>query len=419
MEGQTHSQHYLSGKSIFVIGAGVSGSAFVASLRKIWKHDALFPKITIFDRDPRVAFERRGGYSLSLVGNDASGGLIPLKKMGLLDAVLEKAISGVGGDGVFKLWSADWQELSQYRRQPIDGIPTSSVRVSRKDIRQILLRAARLDSEEAVRWDTQCLNVSRNQNGRLEVETKRGETGVRETLECDYIVVADGASSKIRSSLRPADKLEYTGAVMRMGVSRFTDSIPKEIGRDWGFVLSRTGVSCFVSPVGEKDVQWALGHFEEQASTPKQDDADMRDHIQRATELGSHFGEPFNAIISRTDPDTVMRIDAHDKMPFRHSDVANLPVVFIGDSNHALSPFAGYGANLGLSDAWDLAEQLIQAESFPAAIEAYDDISCPRATKVVTGARKRLRAGHSTGVRYFIMMFMLVVCRYLRWIFRK
>ncbi|KAJ6780212.1 hypothetical protein PWT90_01939 [Aphanocladium album] len=408
--------HFLSGKSIFVIGAGLSGSAFVASLRYSWNYELPFPDITVLDRDPRCEFERRGGYSLSLVGNDPSGGLIPLRKMGILDKVLHSSIAGVGGDGIFKLWSSDWKELAGHRRPPVEGIPTSSVRISRAEIRRILLGAAQLDQDGAVLWNTRCTSISKLPTRRLVVETVGGEGANSRSLECDLVIVADGANSRIRNQLRPNDPLEYTGAVMRTGVSRFPDALPEQIERNWGFVLSGTGVSCFVSPVGKKDLQWAVGHFEDEASTAALDTHDAKETIQRASKLGSHIAEPFQTIISQTDPETVMCINAHDKLPFRHSDIDDMPVVFIGDSNHALSPFAGYGANLGLSDAWDLAEQLVKGTSLRDAVEGYDKISFPRASRVVVGARKRLRAGHSTGLRYMFLMLALAVSRALRWI---
>lgn len=419
MDRNTRQDHFLSGKSIFVIGAGLSGSAFVASLRTVWDSDTPLPAISVFDRDPKSAYVRRGGYSLSLVGHSLSGGLLPLKKMGILDSVMHNSIVGVGGNGVFKVWTSGWKERLGLRRPPLDGIPTSSLRISRTSIRQVLLEAAQLDREGAVQWDTRCVSVAKLPTGRVAVKVVRGEAGTTETLECDVVIVADGANSKIRAFSRPDDKLQYTGAVMRTGVSRFADFLPKEIGKDWGFVLSNTGVSCFVSPVGERDVQWAVGHFENAISANDEDFPDGHEIIKRAAELGSHIREPFSTIISQTDPDTAMCIDAHDKLPFRHSDITNLPVVFIGDSNHALSPFAGYGANLGLNDAWDLAEQLVEAASLAQAIEAYDEISFPRADEVVRAARRRLQAGHSTGIRYFIFVFMLACARIFARIFGK
>lgn len=419
MDRNTRQDHFLSGKSIFVIGAGLSGSAFVASLRTVWDEDSPLPHISVFDRDPRSTFVRRGGYSLSLVGHSISGGLLPLKKMGILDSVMHNSIVGVGGNGVFKIWTRGWKELIGFTRPPLDGIPTSSLRIARESIRQVLLEAAQLDREGAVRWDTRCVSVAKLPTGRVAVKVVRGETGTTETLESDFVIVADGARSKIRAVLRPHDELQYTGAVMRTGVSRFANSLPKEIGKDWGFVLSKTGVSCFVSPVGERDVQWAVGHFEDKISAKDEAFPDGHKIIERAAELGSHIQEPFSTIISQTDPDTAMCINAHDKLPFRHSANANLPVVFIGDSNHPLSPFAGYGANLGLNDAWDLAEQLVKAASLTQAIEAYDEISFPRADEVVRGARRRLRAGHSTGIRYFIFVFMLACARVFSHIFGR
>ncbi|PMB66178.1 Tetracycline resistance protein from transposon Tn4351/Tn4400 [Beauveria bassiana] len=410
--------HVLSNKAIFVIGAGISGSAFVASLRAIWDHEVAFPQVTVFDRESRDQ-ERCGGYSLSLVGHDVSGGLVALSKMGLLDDVLRNAVAGVDGDGTFKMWSTDWKELAGRQRAPISGIPTSSVRISRNKVRRILLEAAQLDKEDAVQWNSRCISVSKLPTGRMALKITRCEDDEARVMECDLVVVADGANSKIRAQLRPTDPLEYTGAVMRTGVSRFPGPLPEQIGRSWGFVLSGTGTSCFVSPVGEKDLQWAVGHLEDKTSGDITDLDDATHTIQKAAELGSKIDEPFKTILSLTDPATVMRMNAHDKLPFRHSGFESMPVIFIGDCNHALSPFAGYGANLGLNDAWDLAEQLVKGKVLAKAIEAYDDISFPRANKIVTRARKMLRAGHSTGLRYFVFLLVLAISRTLHRILKK
>lgn len=403
--------HFLSGKTVFIAGAGLSGTAFAASLCKLWKANIPPPRIVIFERDGRDCHDKRGGYSLSLVGHDMSGGLIPLKRLGLLNQVLDASISGRDGCGAFKIWSPDWSDLGRFQRKPAGDIPTSSIRISRNRLRHILRSAATAD-QATIQWDSQCISAKRLASGRVIVGVLRGDSGTVEQLECDFLIAADGAHSKLRSHLRPNDVLQYTGAVMRGGVASFDEQIPCQIGRNWGFVLSRTGVSCFVSPVGERSVLWAVGHFEEQ--TPpldKDSDNKVQQLIKQSLRLTSYIHEPMHTIISRTDPETVMQINANDKTPFRHDQIVDISVVFIGDSNHALSPFAGYGANLGLNDAWDLAEQLVKHDSLEAAVGAYDDISVPRAAKVLCGARKRLKAGHSTGVLYYIFVFVLALHR--------
>jgi len=71
-----------------------------------------------------------------------------------------------------------------------------------------------------------------------------------------------------------------------------------------------------------------------------------------------------------------------DKPPFKHkADELNaLPVVFIGDSNHAVTPFAGNGANMALKDGWDLADQLVTSDSLETAISKLDSLSFPRSS---------------------------------------
>lgn len=417
MAADTGKGHFLAGKTVFIAGAGLSGTAFAASLRKLWTVGIPPPKVVIFDRDQRHSVEQRGGYSLSLVGHDLSGGLNPLKKLGLLESVLYSSISGADGKGSFTIWSSEWKELSSFQKKPINGIPTSSLRISRNGLRQILTKAA-VDDPNEIEWNSQCVSTKRLSNGRLEVGVLRGESGIVEELECDLLIAADGAQSKLRSCLRPDDTLDYTGAVLRGGVATFDVSIPPQIGRNWGFVMSRTGVSCFVSPVDEKSVLWAVGQFEAQAPPrDKTSECESQDIVKQALQLTSHIQEPLHTIINNTDLNTVMRLNASDKMPFRHDDsLADAPVVFMGDSNHALSPFAGYGANLGLNDAWDLAEKLVTHGSIQAAVVAYDDVSVPRATKVLLAARKRLKAGHSTGALYFVFMFALALRRFFSWV---
>lgn len=411
-------RHFLEGKTIIVAGGGVAGSAFVVGLRRLWNPAWKSPIIHIYDRDPEEIVAQREGYSLSLAGYDASGGLLALRSLGLLDETLAKAVSGVEGSGAFKIWGPDWKEHISFRHKPIASLPASSIRIARKDLRAILHDG--LGSDDSVEWGTRCVSAERLEDGRLRVEVVRGPAGA-ETItfeDCDVLIAADGASSKLRTFLRPDDTLDFAGAILRGGISRFENTLPEPLEQDWGFMLSGTGVSCFYSPVDKHSLVWGVGHLED-TQVPVLD-LNSKEEVQavldKALELGSDLQEPFRTIVARTDRTTVLSLNARDKKPFEHDDIAHMPVIFIGDSNHAVSPFAGYGANLALSDAWDLAEQICEGRSLEESVAAYDKLAVPRATKILKGSRARLKAGHSTGLQYWMFWLMLMVGKFVGWV---
>ncbi|PHH85817.1 hypothetical protein CDD83_11134 [Cordyceps sp. RAO-2017] len=450
--GSARPRHFLEGKTIFVAGAGIAGCAWVVALRKLWDPALKPPTVVVFDRDPGDASLRRDGenYTISLSGHSEDGGLVTLQKLGLADSVFGCAAAGVGPDaGAFKIWGPDWRERLTPSRRPLHGLPTASIRIARSQLRRLLSDAVDAWNQSRVQWESQCVSAEKLDDGRVRVRIRRskatgpavgegsgglrgGEAEEEETQQdCDLLVAADGANSRLRALLRPDDGLQYAGAVLRGGLSRFDEgAVPSLPGRDWGFMLSGGGVSCFFSPVDDRTVFWAVGHPERDPapeldrSGGARDEAAARAVVDRARQLGAFFREPFASMVARTVPRTVLCINAHDKKPFRHDDSRgrgpNDPaVVFIGDSNHALSPFAGIGANLALADGWDLAEQLcrrgggeegeLPGWSLAKAVAAYDDISVPRAAKVLEGSRQMLRASHSVGWRSWAFWLVLVV----------
>jgi 2-polyprenyl-6-methoxyphenol hydroxylase-like FAD-dependent oxidoreductase len=106
-----------------------------------------------------------------------------------------------------------------------------------------------------------------------------------------------------------------------------------------------------------------------------------------------------------------MVFNAKDKQAFAHNAStigAFAPhVVFLGDANHAVTPFAGNGANMALCDGWDLAEQLLKSASVEEAVKMYDDIVVPRANKVVKQSHIAIAIGHSQGWRLYLAMIFL------------
>ena len=409
--------HFLSGRHIVVAGAGMSGLSFAIALRKLWPESVTPPRITIFERDTEADAEGRQGYSLSLAGYDETGGLVALRDLGLLDDILPHAIAGLEGTGCFKVWDSNWSEMMSVRFRPAKGLPSSGIRVARRDLRRTLLAAV----VDEIRWGTACVSAAKIKDGKVNIQLAGSNVRPAEsTLQCDFLVVADGANSKIRASLRPDDVLQFAGATQMVGIASFPDGNPAQLRDNWGMQISRgEGVSCFYSPVDHNNVLWALS-FLEQHERPRGEHNSQEATqalLEEARERGAKpLGSQFQTIVDATkNPKDVACLSARDKKPFRH-DLDEAAIVFIGDSNHAVSPFAGYGASLALKDGWDLSKALISSPTAKKAIQMYDAVSFSRASKILNSSRWRIKYGHGTGLRYLFFRTILTVGGYLLWI---
>ena len=406
--------HFLENKRIVVAGGGIAGTAFAVSLLQLASSLPNSLTITILERDLQDVASQREGYSLSLSGHDDTGGLVALKKMGLLHRAIQTAVPGTE-QGAFKIWGNDWKEKACLRRKPVEGLPVSGIRIARRELRELLQETAQ-SMGAAIHWGSQCVSVSSTDSEGVRVEVQKAD-GSTYQQDGDLLIVADGASSRLRAQLRPGDQLEYAGAVLRGGLSRFEHGLPQQLARDWGFQLSGDGVSCFYSPVDEKSLLWAVGHLEsEEAPTlDREDHKAIGQVIEHARRLGTRFHEPFNTVVDHTDPTTILHLNAREKPPFPNKPhMSSIPAIFIGDANHALSPFAGYGANLALADGWDLADVLCRADDLETAVGWYDDKSVPRAENVLKRSRKMLRMGHSEGLRLWLFWVVLMLGRWLK-----
>lgn len=217
--------HFLEGKKIIVAGAGIAGLAFVVALQKQWDPSLQAPEIVVYDRDIRDLSIKREGYSLSLNGADKDGGLLAMRQLGLLDEALKCAVPGLDRmGGSFKVWDSDWNDQLTIRLRPHGGLPTSGIRIARKDLRNILIAAA--EGATSITWGTSCVVAQRLENGRIRVQLDSEDGSAPRENECDLLIAADGARSKLRASLRPKDQLRYAGAIQIGGSARFPMAFP-------------------------------------------------------------------------------------------------------------------------------------------------------------------------------------------------
>ena len=397
--------HFLQDKDIVVAGAGLGGLAFALGLKKQWPAGLPPPRVTVYERDTEAGAPDRAGTSLSLAGTDETGGLVALRDLGVLDAILGHAIAGLDEKGAFKLWDSNWAELMSIRAKPAAGLPTAGIRIARKNLRQTLIDAATA-ADITIRWGLPCVAAAKLPDGRMSVSLA-DET----TVECDLLVAADGASSKLRASLLPAHALDYAGVVWLGGQATFPDGIPQPITLNWGLQLSGQGKACFYSPVDEHTAVWSVMVPETHPRdriTKASTDEQRREVLAEARGHGAALGPLLQTFADATNLEDVNCLPARDRAPFRHDLAGWGNVVFVGDSNHAVSPAAGYGANLAMKDGWDLARLLCASGELGEAVKAYDDVSVPRAAGVLRSSRLRMRAALWTGWKWVLFRAFVV-----------
>ena len=420
MEQSIPQIHHLSGKKTIIAGAGMAGLSFAIAMYKQWPAISTAPPPTFicYERDTTQDIISREGYSLSL-RSDAPGGIQALQKLGILDAMVEASIKDVAEkDGGFCVWDKNWKEIIKLRARVPPSLPVGSLRIARKNLRSVLIKAAVAAGLEIL-WGVACVSVAHDDGS--SGLTVGLSSGANET--CDMLIAADGASSKLRAQLRPSDTLQFQHIVCMGGTAVYPpgESPPSPVDRDWGIMpLNEKHSAMFFSPVGPNTALWSLSFRSEtpaEVQKPPVSDGVAKAVLKEVQGHSTNFPTLFQELVNRTDKDSIMVFNARDKQAFAHNAStigAFAPhVVFLGDANHAVSPFAGNGANMALCDGWDLAEQLLKSASVEEAVKKYDNIVVPRANKVVKQSHIAIAIGHSQGWRLYLAMLFLKFVKFI------
>jgi 2-polyprenyl-6-methoxyphenol hydroxylase-like FAD-dependent oxidoreductase len=208
--------------------------------------------------------------------------------------------------------------------------------ISRKDLHDLLLNSCGSD----VRMEVSPVSVRENADS-VEVTFSDGK---KDTY--DLIVGADGLRSKVRELIFPDDKVDYTGNRV------WFTWVPRE------FVPSQT-----IMEIVGKDTVCNLFDDPTQACmvlTAPETPLSFDEPATRMGRLQKHFkgfGYPVPEILAGLRGENLMPTD----IGFVNSnDWVKDRVVLIGDAAHAMEPFAGIGASMGMEDAYVLADELSQ-----------------------------------------------------------
>ncbi|TVY73251.1 Monooxygenase asqM [Lachnellula suecica] len=369
---------------IGIIGAGPAG----LTLARLLQQNSIL--CTVYEAEASRENRNQGG-TLDL---HPEGGQLALKEAGLLSEFHKHSRPEGEASKILKydgkvLW--DDNVMEPWR-------PTAEGEQERPEIDRIVLRDMLIDSLEkrTVQWGKKVLGVAEDETtkGKFHVSFADGsiETGF------DLIVGADGAWSKVRSLLT-TEKPFYAGItaieLWAVDADNANPLVSKFVGQGSMFMFDegrsimcqRQGsgairtYACVRKPetwVEDCDIDWT--------------GADARERLVK--EYFDDCGEDLKRAILESRDELIPR--KCWMMPVGVKWESRPGVTLLGDAAHLMTPFAGVGVNVAMTDALDLAKAIIaKKDSFTAkfmsdknnialAIEQYEKSMLERAEKYAT-----------------------------------
>ncbi|KAL6860951.1 hypothetical protein J3F83DRAFT_763090 [Trichoderma novae-zelandiae] len=329
---------------IAIIGAGPAGCMLARLL-----HLGGIPA-TIFEGEASANVRPQGG-TLDL---HTTSGLAAIKEAGLWDVFLSHArydgqyMAIVDKDlRYYIVRGADTESNVAFGERP---------EIDRVKLREILLESL---PEGTVKWGHRLQKV--------EGTTLTFTNGT--TADFDLVVGADGAFSKVRLSIAPELKPDFT----RVGMHDFSipdaeknaPEIYKIVNRGSIFA-SADGQRFTLQQMGDGSIAMGFSFVREDPDwmKPEKCGYDSEDLAQvkkaLAKELehwGPEFHKALDAAQGRTNTRSLFRLPIGQKWEHRSG------VTLIGDAAHLMTPHAGEGVNQALEDAMILARVILGAQS--------------------------------------------------------
>ncbi|PTB67792.1 FAD/NAD(P)-binding domain-containing protein [Trichoderma citrinoviride] len=329
---------------IAIIGAGPAG-CMLARLLHLGGIQA-----TVFEGETSASIRSQGG-SLDL---HTESGLAAIKEAGLWDVFLSHARY----DGQY-LAVVD-KDLHYYIVRNADAASNIAFG-ERPEIDRVKLREILLDSlpEDTVKWG--------HRLQRVDGTTLTFTNGT--TADFDLVVGADGAFSKVRLSIAPELKPEFTGVGMHdlsiPDAEKTAPEIYKLVNR--GSLFASADHQRFtLQQMGDGSISMGFSFVREDPDWMKPDKCgyDCEDLAQVKKALAKemeHWGPVFHKALDAAQGRTLTR--SLFRLPVGAKWEHKPGVTLIGDAAHLMTPHAGEGVNQALEDAMILARVILKAQS--------------------------------------------------------
>jgi len=256
--------------------------------------------------------------------------------------------------------------------------------------------------------------------GKQAVASDNGQNSVNVgNKSFDLVIGADGVRSSVRDQFYDSQKVVFTKQIAWRALVP-TAELPDNFTQDTHVYMGphkhivtyplRNGKLINIVAVQEHDT-WADEGWDHAGNTH-----DLR-------RIFNGWCAPVTTVLAQVKSPIVWGLFAH---PTLHSWVKNR-VVLLGDSAHPMVPFVAQGACMAIEDAWVLADQLAKNTDIAVALQNYQNIRKPRATKVQETALKSGRIYHAanplargllqTGMRLSSKVAPAIMAGHYDWIY--
>ncbi|KAL6887018.1 hypothetical protein GGI43DRAFT_271338 [Trichoderma evansii] len=329
---------------IAIIGAGPAGCALA---RLLYLGGV---KSTIFEGEDSASIRTQGG-TLDL---HTTSGLAAVKEAGLWDEFLSYARY----DGQYMAITD--KDLHYYVVRGVDA-ESSAAFGERPEIDRVKLREILLNSlpEGTVKWG--------HRLQKIEGSTLVFANGTTDSF--DLVVGADGAFSKVRLSIAPELKPEYTRVAMHhFSIPDAEKTAPEtyKIVNRGSVFASADGQRLTLQQMGDGSINAGFSFVREDADWMKPekcgyDSQDLTEVKKAMAKELEHWGPEFRRALDETQGETSSR--SLWRLPIGQKWQHKSGITIIGDAAHLMTPHAGEGVNQALEDAMLLARVILKAQT--------------------------------------------------------
>jgi putative polyketide hydroxylase len=242
--------------------------------------------------------------------------------------------------------------------------PTAGTFVTQDQLEPVLVQAVQ-DGEGAIQFNQECTSVTQDEKG-VTATIKARDTGVERTVRAKYLIVADGAASRLRRQLNvPTTGQGAMGHLLNVLFKADLKSLVDR--REFSLcVIERPEVCGLLTSINNSD-RWVFHVVYDPAKGEKPADF-PNDRCEELVRLALGLPE--------------IKVEVESVLPWEPSArvVENMRVgnrIFLaGDAAHQFPPWGGMGANTGIVDAYNLAWKLamvLKGNTGTALLDTYDE----------------------------------------------